>query len=269
MIRHSLCLLACLPVMAVAQQELNGKDQFPQFRSLSGLPGGGFGITKDGTPTFRGAFALSTPIAYSLGNNRWSLGVANTSDDLRFRFFERSGEKKNDSNGTAALMGGIGTPVGDFTLGYMVLSSIGDNVFTAPFSSRLKTDKIALGIGLQDVFSRGGDSGEALDNAKKLDRSRSFYVVATAEACEDVYVSLGAGTRRFEGLFGNASFPLVRGFRGMVEYDTFNWNMGVAVDLGSARVGHYWDDRDRRLQSTGFVGLVRGKFLTWGVNLSF
>src|SRR3954470_13205377 len=90
--------LLVIPIAALAQNELVGKDQFPQFRTLSGLVAGGYGLNMDGTPTFKGAMALSTPVGQSLGAGRFAFALANTSSDMRPRFFDNGHDAK--SNGT-------------------------------------------------------------------------------------------------------------------------------------------------------------------------
>ena len=57
-----------MAAMALGQAELIGRDQYPQFRGMSALPGGGFPLRTNNQIGSRGAFALSTPIGYSLGH---------------------------------------------------------------------------------------------------------------------------------------------------------------------------------------------------------
>ena len=252
-------------VPAFAQSELSGKDQFPEFRTLSGLVGGGFGVKLDGSPSFGGAMALSTPIGPSLGPGRFAFAAGSTSDNHTLRFFNTS-----RSNGTLSGMFGIGSPIGNLTVGGMVLSSLGDNVLNLQFSPRLNTPDFSLGIGVQDVFSTGGSNGQAIDNATGGGNSRSIYAVGTTKFAEGGYVSFGIGTRRFRNGFSNVSYNVVPFLKGIAEYDGFNWNYGVGVNLGSFNIGSASNgDTERKLNATGFLGLVRGKYPTWTLSLSF
>lgn len=260
-----LVVASVLATTAVAQKDLNGIGQFPQFRSLSGLPGGGFGVGKDGKPLFDGAFSLSTPIAYSLDGI--SLGIANLSDSLRPRFFGTGRGEGGRSNGTAFVMGGTRLgELGTFSGTYMVLSSIGDMCFNFQFTPNIRQEKFAVAVGVQDAFNSGGEAGEVLDSVISPN-SRSWYGVATFEAQKDVFVSVGAGGRRFDGPFGNVSFPIAPRLRGMVEYDTFNWNVGVLGEVYRFQQRGGYDPK--HTSASAFLGVVRGKYLTWGLNISF
>ncbi|HZH99331.1 MAG TPA: hypothetical protein VEX38_10200, partial [Fimbriimonadaceae bacterium] len=173
----------------------------------------------------------------------------------------------------AVGMFGLSTPLGNLTTGGMVLSGIGDSVLNLHFSPRLQKEdeyslqegpKIALGVGVQDVFSTGGSSGQNIDLRVGGRTSRSFYAVATAELSPDIYVSLGTGTRRFKGIFGNASVNVTPWLKGVAEYDAFNWNYGIAGSLFQIPISS-----DRSVQATAFLGFVRGKHLTWSLGFSF
>jgi hypothetical protein len=265
--RALIVVAAALPSISFAQSELTGKDQFPQFRSLSGLVGGLFGVMPNGDTNFHGAMALSTPIAYSLGSGRFAFGIANTSGNSRIRFFDR-GSGETQSNGTAEGMVGLGTPVGNFTVGGMILSARGDNVLNLHFSPKLNVDRFGFGVGVQDAFNTGGSSGEALDLAHVGGISRSLYAVATAQVAQDAFVSVGTGTRRFKGIFVNGSAQIVPHIKALAEYDTFNWNYGIAGDIGRFHLGNS-GERPIDIQTTAYVGYVRGKYITWGLTFSF
>src|SRR5579885_55373 len=79
------CSFLCLASLGFAQSELIGPGRFPETREMSGLPGGSFGVLPDGTPSFRGAMALSTPIAYSLDHWHWAAGINSTSPSMKFQ----------------------------------------------------------------------------------------------------------------------------------------------------------------------------------------
>lgn len=153
----------------------------------------------------------------------------------------------------------------DLTVGGMILSSMGDSVLNLHVTPTALPGKLRFGLGVQDAFSTGGSSGELLD--KRGDAgSRSFYAVTTAELKPGCYVSLGTGTRRFQGLFGNVSAPLGSHARIVAEYDRFNWNFGVAGTLGPVRLV---PRRAERFETTMFLGLIRGKYAIWSINFTF
>lgn len=247
---------------AFAQGELYGRGQFPQFRMMSGLPGGTFGVSRDGTPTIRGAMAISTPIAYSLAHLRGEVGFMNTSSimQLRFRPYDREGQADTDS--TAQGMVGIGLPGFRATVGGMILSAIGDSVFNLHIQPDWSWRGVSIGFGAQDVFSEGGSAGEALDK-KDGGLSRSLYAVASWEGPRGVYASAGVGTMRFRTAFGNVSVPLGDRARVVAEYDGFNWNFGAGAELSGFGVG------TRKVLPTVWVGAIRGKYAAWSIGFSF
>ena len=58
-----------LPVISAGQSNLIGYHRYPQFRTFSGLPGGGFALTADGEIDTSGALAF-----YELGQFRTIAG---------------------------------------------------------------------------------------------------------------------------------------------------------------------------------------------------
>ncbi|MBS1718664.1 MAG: hypothetical protein JSS72_13130 [Armatimonadetes bacterium] len=248
-----LSLAACLS----AQGELSGPREYPQFRTLSALPGGLFGVLPGGKPDFSGAMAISTPIAYALGSRHFAAGLGNTSVNSRFAFFDKHGSSTNTSNGTGFVMGGVTTPVGELCGTYMVLSSKGDQVYNFQFSPRME-GKVRVGVGVQDAGSHGGASGDPLDFTLHY-TSRSYYSVATADLGKGNYASVGYGDQRFGGVFGNVSAQVTPKLKALVEYDVFNWNFGLATPVYQRNGA----------TATLFAGMIRGKYATWGLTATF
>lgn len=258
-------LLACVLVLApwaMAQPELVGPGQFPQTRTLSALPGGVIGVTRDGVPAFRGASALSTPIAYSLDNWHYAFALGTTSATNQFRFFQRdSGGEFNDANSTGYSMVGIPSRFGAFTVALMSISRVlKETTVNVQFTPAGQRGPVTIGVGVQDLWNTSGTH-------VPFERSSatSPYLVATAELPHDVYVSLGTGSQRFRGLYGNVSGPLADRWKALAEFDAYNWNGGVAYDLGKFHnplVG------SRPMSATAFLGFVR-KYPTWTVGFSF
>ncbi len=252
---------------AMAQAELVGYKQYPQFRNLSGLPGGGFGINAEGHPDFKGAMAYSTPIAYTLTDWRMSLGGSALSRDRSFYWF--GGNDLVQGNGTGFFM--LGVPLGrfgDFTASWMFLSELGDNVVNLQWSPPWQQGDVRYAVGVQDVVGGGGSSGEGQTDDSAA--SNTWYVVATYRAQENLHMSLGAGDKRFNPVFGNISYDFAERWKAVVEHDSFNWNYGIAYDLGRlAGQGETWDGPGRGLNGTVMIGLVKGKFAFWNNNFAF
>lgn len=261
--KRSLCLaISALSATSVwAQSELSGLNRYPQFRTLSGLPGGMFGIGANGTPSFGGAIAISTPIAYSLSKGHYAFGIANTSGSSgRFVFIER-GSSENRSNGTGFGMAGWTVNGYDLSASYMILSSKGDAAYNLHVSPHKQFGEWRLGVGVQDATSIGGASGETIDLSQGSNSSRSYYVVGTRELERGAFVSLGLGNNRFKNGFINGSYPLNPRLKAILEQDGFNWNVGLAVDAKrfTGAAGN----------PTLFLGLIRLKYPTWGITASF
>lgn len=253
-------LILLLPTMALGQSDIVGKDRFPEFRNFSGLPGTIIGVDEDGRAGPRGAMGISTPVAHSLGRGQWNLGIGNTSFRGGLRFFQ---DKNALADGTAWGLVGFTTPYGNVSLGGMVLSTKLDNVMNVQFTPRTEWDNLEVAIGVQDAFSSGGSSGEAIDLPSGGGNSRSFYALATVKLLEGAYISIGTGTRRFKNVFGNISANLTPSIKAVLEHDRFNWNYGVAAEVGS------FSFQGRELSWNTFVGQIRGKYWTWAVGVRF
>ena len=266
-LRFGWALLLVVPHFASAQAELSGKQQYPQFRVLSGLPGGGFGVTPDGKTSVTGAAALTTPIGYTMGTGSYAAGFFNTGvDNNPFRLdtngIGRSGSTSR-SNGSAFYMFGLSYKGYRLTASNMVLSTRLDNVFNFQLSPP-NVGKLGLAVGVQDAFDSGGASGEGLDGKNNLS-SRSLYAVGTYDLGHGVYATLGKGERRFQGIIGNASAPITPRLRALVEYDGFNFNGGLLYGTGKGlRVG----DDNARSELSFFLGTVRGKYGTVGLSFT-
>jgi hypothetical protein len=249
-----LFLLLLTTGIAAAQSELVGPGRFPETRGISALPGGGFGVLRNGRPSFNGAISFSTPIAYGLDNWHWAAGVNSISSNRKLRGIDTSSDE-DVSSGTGFVMFGIPTEFGSITYSAMFISVHVDELTSNfHFTPKQKEGPVTWAIGVQDL---GDTSGTTRPFERRS--ATSPYIVATGEPSEGVYASLGYGNQRFGGVFGNVSAPLTPDFKVLAEYDTYNWNLGTAFRLG--KVG--------RGEATGFLGLVRGKYATWNVAVSF
>lgn len=237
---------------------------------MSGLPGGGFGVNSLGNPDTNGAIAISTPIAYSLSNWSVVLGGSIVSHNSKFEFLRHNKDDfVNGGNGTAQFM--VGIPLnrfGSLTASFMALSGVGDNAFNFHYTPPGMTGPVQVGFGVQDIRGNGGSAGASFPSDKES--STSVYAVGTYKAPHDSYVSLGVGTRRFSPVFGSASVGVIPGVKGVLEYDSFNWNYGVS--LGLDRIFGYKEtdgEYRRHFQPTIFLGAIRGKYAYWSVNFAF
>ncbi|CAN5703894.1 hypothetical protein BH11ARM2_BH11ARM2_06880 [soil metagenome] len=244
-------------------QNLSGYHEYPQFRTMSGLPGSSFPVNAKGEIDPDGAIALSTPVAYSLGRSRFVLGAMTVSFGSNFQLINRRGDDLVKGNGTAQGLGGFSLGrYGSLTVGGMLLSGILDttlNLHWAP--PQFPEGGFTYAVGVQDVFGQGGASG--VRQPGDGDSSTSLYLVATKEVARETHVSLGYGTRRFGRPFGNVSTTVAPGFKVYAEYDAFNFNLGLGyfVPLG--------ESGDHRSAITLNVGLVRAKYPSLSANLSF
>ncbi|RYG25840.1 hypothetical protein EON82_05660 [bacterium] len=249
---------------AWGQKELSGTQQYPQFRGLSGLPGGGFGVGRDGRPSSLGAAALATPIGYTMGRSSYAAGFFNTGENSN-PFGSDIGNEGETNHGNGSLFGMAGFSYRGYrlTVGGMVLSTAGDSEMNLQFSPPTM-GRFGVAVGVQDVFDVAGASGEGID-LRESHSSRSFYLVGTYEVARGTFVSLGKGERRFQGVFGNVSLPVTDRLRALVEYDSFNFNGGLLYNTG--RIGRKVGDKS--LECNLFLGTVRGKYGTAGVSLTF
>lgn len=260
-------VIACAAVSS-AQAELSGRDRFPQLRGLSGLSGGGFGVTKEGLPRFSGAMTYTTPIGHTMGGFSIAAGFGLVSIDRSLRFGGLSDKGTTDGNGTGFAIGGadLGTS-GRIAFGFTFLSGIGDSVSSLQFSPNLE-GKFQLAVGCQDLGGSAGSSGEG--RVGDSDSSRSFYGAVTTEVAEGVFVTAGAGTRRWQKGFGSISGQISPRFKAVVEHDGWNFNYGLAFNPGPLRKIDAWDERKvRSAEITMFVGVIQSRYAGWSLVASF
>jgi hypothetical protein len=248
-----------------AQAKFASHGEYAQFRSLSGLSGGGYGVDENGHITIKGAFSFSTPVAYSLRGGAVSLTLGNTSFDGKLRFFEK--ERANDfgfkSNGTGSANVGIDTSFGRFTLGMVVVSGGFENAYSFLYTPPQKDQKVTFAVGAQGLFAAGGFIGPGFaDNT--ADRSTSVFGVGTWKIDERTHVSAGIGTSRFRNGFAGISYGFTDGIKGFAEYDGFDWNAGVGFSMGSMKL-----TKDRTAKFTGTLAIVAHKYAAWSINIGF
>ncbi len=246
-----------LAATGLSQAQFTGPGQYPSMRNLNGLPGQGYGIGRDGHPSFAGAFSFTTPVAYSLSHWHFVLQGASVSNSFSLVFANEKSGATRGANGTAVLQ--IGTRIGDFadfTYGFSVLSSKGDNIGSAQLTP-LQNGPVVFAIGVMDVSGSGGSSGQGLPGDDN--NSRSPYLVGTWEAAPGSFLTIGYGNTRYRGLFGSVSTMITPRFKVILEHDTFSFSPFVAYDVGRIGSAHI----------TTTLGAQAGRFGTWALSVSF
>lgn len=241
--RTAIALTLCLAAWSVSWAL--DFEEYPQFRYLSGLPGGGFGVDYDGTVGFAGAMQMTIPVGYTPASGNWVLvgaaGAVNGGLQI-----DLGGD---DVNGSAVLGAGFGKPENALWLAHM---STGDNLISEPaynlqwqlLPETAEHAGVAVGVvdllnmrpeRLSHIFEGGG---------------RSFYAVATRQAGtpdHPQYWTIGFGTGRYNDRpFGGLCYQASDRLKLMAEYDGFNPNVAAAGDLWSNDQWH----------AIGFLGLI-------------
>lgn len=245
-----------------------GKDEFPQFRQLSGLSGGGYGLDLDGWGSLSGATAFSTPIGIALGHDQFRLTGNETYYSSSQINFPRGSNPF--ATGKASFM--YGHTFGQFNLAYsyFVKSDKGDASTNLQLSYVPKNpNEPALSVGVQDIVGHGGAAGTGIPG--DTDLSRSLFAAATYSfpvGGTPLYVSGGWGTRRFDKGFASASYQLFGPLRLWGEYDGFGLNEGVLLGY---RPNSFDADMHKQhsFEADLLLGLVRGRYPTVGLTLGF
>lgn len=244
-----------------AQIEFIKDGQYPQYRTVSGLPGGGFGVLPNGKVNSTGAMALSTPIAYSLSKDQYVIVVASTSYDKNFRFIRDDLDINVEANGTFAFLLGFTTSYGDISYTWSLLSGVLDGVTHLQWTPNKQKGPIKYAVGVQDLFGDGGSKADSVPGKDSL--SRSIYVVATAECLPGLYASIGTGERRFKGHFFNLSYNLNSKVKLLAEYEGAKYNYGIAY---SNSIGKSTPNKSPQIQI--YLGMFAGKYATWSIAIN-
>jgi hypothetical protein len=254
----ALSLFACS--CAAYSQNLAAPGQYFQFRKMSSLSGGGFGVMTNGDPSISGALSFSTPIGYSLGGDYYQIGVGSRSDNNAPQFINLNSHGHNPSSGDAEAMAGLSTDFGHFTFGYEVVSYQKDTVVHLQYQLPIKSKDLGVSIGAQNLLNR--QEGGAFE-------SRSFFAVGTYQYQTGDHISVGYGDGRFHGPFANTDYLIGSKLKATLEYDTFEFNPGLAYSFGRIKglgdVAHNFDNNETTL----FVGYLNFHYCTVGLSFVF
>ena len=253
-------ILGCSQGARAQLDPLIGHDQFPQFRNLSGLSGGGYGVDEHGFRSLSGPTAFSTPVANTLGHDQVHLATASLSFNSAPQF------SANHSNFTGiATYGHTFGSVVNATFTVFFLSTTFDSVYNAQFQyiPQGRNTHLTGSLGIQNLRSKGSASGQG--RADDSQSSQSLFGVLTYRVDtrhNPVYVSAGFGTRRFGKGFASASYQALKPLRAYVEYDGYGFNEGVLL---SYRTGPKHRDPEFNVGA----GYVRGRYFGASLGLGF
>lgn len=257
----ALCVAAGLIAASIchAQRDpLVGRDRFPEFRNLSGLAGGGYGVDVDGRPSLSGPVALSTPVAHVLGRDHLYLTGERTS-------LVNSPELRNTlTNGTLCVTYGHTFGTVNVAASDMIINALGKQVFNIQAQLIPARDsRVVASIGIQDfIWGGGGSSGELIPGDTKSSRSAFGVLTYRLGDSRPVYVSAGIGTRRFKQGFASLSCQILQPLRVYLEHDGFGLNTGL---LAAWRLGTGCASTEVGLRA----GIVQQRWITLGGTLGF
>lgn len=250
-------------VAAPAKGPFLGPNQFPQFRTLSGMSGAGFGLDFEGFGSLNGPTAFSTPIAYVLGHNQFRLTAGET-------LFDKHKINHTTLAGKASLQ--YGATFGRFNIdaGVLVKSGRFDTAINAQVQYIPSSERsTSFSVGVQDIRGKAGSAGE--DVPGDSESSRSIFGVVTQPftlANRTVFFSGGIGTRRFQKGFASLSGQLTGPVRLWAEYDGFGFNEGILLAAGGAKLGDSYAKRKGE-EADLMIGFARGRYLTAALTIGF
>jgi hypothetical protein len=248
-------------MVAAAAADPGHFHRFPDFRFISGLPGGGYGVTPEGAPGFNGATQISIPVAYTPSGCSFiaAAHVGQLTDDFQLDLYG------DDVNGNLTLALGLGKAGKGWYLADMETSSAWESAYNIQKQLQAASGKRpAVAVGLLDLLDQREFSSSQGDAG-----ARSFYVVGTKEidwSDRPTYLTAGIGTGRFHNRpFGGLSHRLCERATGMVEYDGYSGNIGATVSL----LAHPAEREHNLTLLVGYVDITdRAQFLS-GVAYTF
>ncbi len=246
------------------QNPFLGRSEFPQYRQISGLSGGGYGVDLKGRGSLTGPTAFSTPLGVALGHDEVRLGGGDTG--FSFQHLPDRFANTSRGSGKAFLTYGLSFRNVNFAYSYFLKSFRGDaatNLQASYYSGKKNTPSVSVGV--QDIVGHGGSAGDGV--AGDSDSSRSLFAAATmpilAVKGEPVYLTAGWGTRRFGKGFSSASYRLSQPLRLWAEYDGFGFNEGILVSYQTKGF------KRRPFEANLLLGVIRGRYPTVALTIGF
>ncbi len=234
-------------------------EYYTDFRYMSGLPGGGYGVSQDGRVGFDGAMQMNIPVGYTPGVRQYAL-MATTSAT-------RGGipTSINDDDANSALALGFGTTIQGHALWIadMVVDSGWEDAINLQFQILPEREnRPAISVGITDLTNEF----YSLYSQSNIHDSRSFFVAATRQFGDDEHPfwgTVGFGNRRFnDHPFAGLSYQASPRVKVMAEYDGWNVNAGAAYDINGG-----WDEG--KWHSVFLVGLTDLDQVTLSLGLTY
>lgn len=234
--RTTFVLVACCLLAAVAVTADEFID-YPEFRYISGLPGGGFAVDPLGRVGFDGALQINIPVGYTPGAGNYA--ACGSAAAINGGFPDEY--KGDDINGNFSW--GVGLFGHEHALWLMDMGTGHKRSFESAYNGQFQIvpeteNHPGIAIGVTDAYT---------ERTKNLldpfaGNATSFFAVATREAGtpeHPLYLTLGYGNGRFNSRpFGGVSYSYSDRLKLAAEYDGWNPNFAVAWD--AARYEDNW-----------------------------
>lgn len=233
-------------------------EYYADFRYMSGLPGGGYGVSQDGQVGFNGALQMNIPVGYTPGAGQYALMASTSATNGGIP----TSINDEDANSTLAL--GFGTTIQGHALWIadMVVDSGWDDAINLQFQLLPEREnRPAVSVGVTDLTN----DFYSLYSQSNIHDSRSFFVAATRQfsaGTHPFWGTVGFGNRRFNDRpFAGLSYQANPRVKVMAEYDGWNVNAGAAYDIQGGWGEGRWHsvfllgltDLDRVTLSLGFT----------------
>lgn len=217
-------LVLVLSTLAVAED----LEPYSDFRYMSGLPGGGYGVTSGGHVGFDGALQMNIPIGYTPGAGQFSIAGSTSATNGGIP------TSINDEDANSTLTLGFGMTIQDYRLWVadMVIGEGWQDAINLQLQVVPEHESWpAISVGVTDLMN----DFYSLYIHRDHHDSRSFFVAATkqfGDALHPWWGTLGFGNRRFNSNpFLGVSYQLLPQVKLTAEYDGWNLNAGAAYDI--------------------------------------
>ena len=233
-----------------------GFYSYHQLRVMNGTGGSGYGLDGEGNYSLTGPVAYTTPVAYTLGHRHLVFGGGQHSFSGRPIF--------SSAEGNWGAFATYGDSFGKWN--FAVTDDVVDVQTLQLFNVQAQyVPPIVRGLrisgGILDLF----DSAKSYNQNYKVISSFTYFGVATYEIPlkgKPLYLSLGAGSRRYGKGFGSLSYQFLHPLRGWVEADRYSVNTGIQY---STKVGH----GRRGVPFNMTMGAARLRYFLFGVTIGF